>query len=292
MNTTSPPWKANAATSWPRPGQKAEELLKESNRKIENTIREIREQQAERRSTRRIRQELEGFKQDVETFDTKAEDDKIARKIEQIKARKARHEERRKKKKDDELRAAEALRTAAVREQKVRDNVIAVGDTVRMRGSKTEGCVDSLSGKTATVIFGDMRTKLPVSRLLLAATQPATHGSTTAAQPTKMDELRDGLQSFTMSRMTQDTIDNHRKNFKQDLDVRGMRGDEALQAVRYFIDDAILVGMPRVRILHGKGNGILRQLIRQYLASEPNVTHVRDEHVQFGGAGITVVDLG
>lgn len=272
--------------------QKAEELLKESNRKIENTIREIREQQAERESTRRIRQELEGFKQDVETFDTKAEDDKIARKIEQIKARKARHEERRKKKKDDELRAAEALRTAAVREQKVRDNIIAVGDTVRMRGSKTEGRVESLSGKTATVIFGDMRTKLPVSRLLLADTQPATPGSATAAQPTKMDELRDGLQSFTMSRMTQDTIDNHRKNFKQDLDVRGMRGDEALQAVRYFIDDAILVGMPRVRILHGKGNGILRQLIRQYLASEPNVTHVRDEHVQFGGAGITVVDLG
>ena len=272
--------------------QKAEELLKESNRKIENTIREIREQQAERESTRRIRQELEGFKQDVETFDTKSEDDKIARKIEQIKARKARHEERRKKKKDDEQRAAEALRTAAVREQKVRDNVIAVGDMVRMRGSKTEGRVESLSGKTATVIFGDMRTKLPVSRLLLAATQSAASGSTTAAQPTKMDELRDGLQSFTMSRMTQDTIDNHRKNFKQDLDVRGMRGDEALQAVRYFIDDAILVGMPRVRILHGKGNGILRQLIRQYLASEPNVTHVRDEHVQFGGAGITVVDLG
>ncbi len=272
--------------------QEAEDLLKESNRKIENTIREIREQQAERESTRRIRQELEGFKQDVETFDTKAEDDKIARKIEQIKARKARHEERRKKKKDDELRAAEALRSAAVREQKVRDNVIVVGDRVRMRGSKSEGTVESLSGKMATVIFGDMRTKLPLDRLLLAAAPTAASDTTASAQPTKMDELRDGLQSYKMSHMTQDTIDSHRKNFKQDLDVRGMRGDEALQAVQYFIDDAILVGMPRVRILHGKGNGILRQLIRQYLASEPNVTHVRDEHVQFGGAGITVVDLG
>ena len=70
-----------------------------------------------------------------------------------------------------------------------------------------------------------------------------------------------------------------------------MRGDEALNAVMYFIDDAILVGVQQVRILHGKGNGILRQLIRQYLATVPNVVHYRDEHVQFGGAGITVVEL-
>lgn len=80
-------------------------------------------------------------------------------------------------------------------------------------------------------------------------------------------------------------------SFKQDIDVRGMRGDEALQAVTYFIDDAILVGMNRVRILHGTGTGILRTLIRQYLATVPGVNHYADEHVQFGGAGITVVDL-
>ena len=280
--------------------QEAEELLRESNRKIENTIREIREQQAERESTRSIRQQLEDFKQEVQTFDVAAEDDKIARKMEQIKARKARHEEHRKKKKDDEQRAAEALRTAAAREQKVRNNVIAVGDMVRMRGARSEGRVESISGQTATVIFGDMRTKLPLSRLQLASPQgsaasvsdSAQTGDTPAAQPTKMDELRDGLQRYSVSHMTQDTIDDHRRNFRQDLDVRGMRGDEALQAVQYFIDDAILVGMPRVRILHGKGNGILRQLIRQYLAAEPNVSSARDEHVQFGGAGITVVDLG
>ena len=80
-------------------------------------------------------------------------------------------------------------------------------------------------------------------------------------------------------------------NFKQDIDVRGMRGDEAIQAVTYFIDDAILVGVSRVRILHGTGTGILRTLIRQYLATVPGVAHFQDEHVQFGGAGITVVDL-
>ena len=82
-----------------------------------------------------------------------------------------------------------------------------------------------------------------------------------------------------------------RLNFKQEIDVRGMRGDEALQAVTYFIDDAILVGCTRVRILHGTGTGALRQMIRQYLKTVPGVRHFQDEHVQLGGAGITVVEL-
>ena len=80
-------------------------------------------------------------------------------------------------------------------------------------------------------------------------------------------------------------------NFRQDIDVRGMRGDEALNAVQLYIDDAIQVGADRVRILHGTGTGALRQLIRQYLRTIPAVTAARDEHVQFGGAGITVVDF-
>ena len=86
-------------------------------------------------------------------------------------------------------------------------------------------------------------------------------------------------------------MEDRKHNYHQDLDVRGMRGDEAVNTVMHFIDDSILIGMSRVRILHGTGNGILRQLIRQYLNTVPNVTKARDEHVQFGGAGITVVDL-
>ena len=99
------------------------------------------------------------------------------------------------------------------------------------------------------------------------------------------------FQTFSYSRETRETIDKHRNQFHQELDVRGMRADEALNQVQHFIDDAILVGASQVRILHGKGNGILRQLIRQYLGIVPNVTNYRDEHVQFGGAGITVVEL-
>ncbi|MFB9896272.1 Smr/MutS family protein [Hallella seregens ATCC 51272] len=167
---------------------------------------------------------------------------------------------------------------------------MAPGDEVRIKGLRSTGRIEALDGKTATVIIGDMRTKLPLGRIEGVGESEVV--AETDAPKTKMDEIKAGLQSYNISHVTQGTIDDHRKNFRQDLDVRGMRGDEALQAVQYFVDDAILMGMPRVRILHGKGNGILRQLIRQYLSSEPSVSHFRDEHVQFGGAGITVVDLG
>jgi len=92
--------------------------------------------------------------------------------------------------------------------------------------------------------------------------------------------------------MTRNVIDEHRNGFSQEIDVRGMRGDEALLSIQRFVDDAILIGVSRVRILHGKGNGILRMLVRQYLEALPNVISCKDEHVQFGGAGITVVELG
>ena len=99
-------------------------------------------------------------------------------------------------------------------------------------------------------------------------------------------------QFAVVNRSTRETIDRHRSTFRQDLDIRGLRADEALDVVTHFIDDAILIGMPRVRILHGTGTGALRQLVRQYLGTVPNVEKFHDENVQFGGAGITVVDIG
>lgn len=92
-----------------------------------------------------------------------------------------------------------------------------------------------------------------------------------------------------VSRATRDAMYEKKLHFKPELDVRGMRVDEALTAVTYFIDDAIQLEYPQVRILHGTGTGALREAIRQYLATVPGVSRYRDEHVQFGGAGITVV---
>lgn len=255
--------------------EQAQELLKESNRNIENTIREIRECQAEKEETKRLREELNAFKEDVSEIDTKSADDLIEKKMRQIMERKERREKRKKEKKENAGKPTTIgtklpSPTAASEQQ-----TFAVGDTVRMRGLTTVGTVESVDGKQATVVFGDVRTKVKTSRLEHTEKKPEQ------TQPA----------TFGISRETRQTIDSHKLNFHQDLDVRGMRGDEALNAVQHFIDDAILVGMSRVRILHGKGNGILRQLIRQYLQSVPNVTQCKDEHVQFGGAGITVVDF-
>lgn len=274
----------------------AEEIIRESNRRIENAIREIREKQAEKEETKRIRQELAAYEAGLIDGDKAAgkassadksgkkkiknngllSDEEFQKKVEKIKNRKEKHAQHLKEKAGKQEEAAAALKKA-VREKQAGGAILA-GDAVRIKGLTTVGKVESIDGKQATVIFGDMRTKMALSRL--------EH----IDAPTLQQEQKQ-FQAYNYSRETRETIDKHRNQFRQELDVRGMRADEALTQVQYFIDDAILVGASQVRILHGKGNGILRQLIRQYLGSVPNVTNYRDEHVQFGGAGITVVEL-
>lgn len=253
--------------------ERAEELFKESNKKIENVIREIREKQAEKEETKKLRDSLRDFKEGISDMDKQAEDDKIARKMAQILRRK---ENKKNRKKDDPSSSGQDKdNTSATTTLSTVSAPLKEGDTVRIKGTTSVGKIENIQGKNATVIFGDLRSTTSLKKLE-HATAP------------KREEPRPFM---TVGRQTRETIDEKKLNFKQDLDVRGMRGDEALNAVMYFIDDATLVGMSRVRILHGTGTGILRQLIRQYLATVPAVTSYKDEHVQFGGAGITVVDL-
>ena len=260
-----------------RAKEQAEELLRESNRKIENAIREIRESQAEKEAAKRIREELNSFREEISEVDATQNDEMIARKIKQIQERKARKEKRRAEKKEQaRLKTAETAPAGTSSNAPKAKDTLNVGDTVRIKGLTTIGRIESTDGKMVTVIFGDMRTKMRAERL-------------ERAEAPKKQEAPSAY--MASSKTTRDTIDNRRQQFHQDIDVRGMRGDEAINAVMYFIDDAILVGMSRVRILHGTGTGILRTLIRDYLATVPNVAGFRDEHVQFGGAGITVVDL-
>ena len=269
-----------------RAKEQAEELLRESNKKIENAIREIREQQAEKEATRRIREELEAFKQEVTDIDTKANDESIERKMRQIQERKKRKEERRKTQLQPAAQQANSQQPVVQQTSSPSaTQQLKVGSTVRIKGLTSVGEIEQIDGKMATVIFGDMRTKMRLDRL-----EPA---KAPKKEATKSDERNAAIMGSyaNVSGSTRAAIDERKLNFHQDIDVRGMRGDEAINAITYFIDDAILVGMSRVRILHGTGTGILRQLIRQYLATIPNVSHYRDEHVQFGGAGITVVDL-
>ena len=276
-----------------RAKEQAEELLRESNKKIENTIREIRESQAEKERARRAREELNAFKQELADIDTRTNDEAIARKIRQLQERKERREQRKaeKRQKNAELEAQSGNNAQGGKangngsQTSAAQPPLKPGDTVRIKGLTSVGKIETTDGKMATVIFGGMRTKMRAERLEKA--EPPKQ------ETTKSQSRNESIVGAygNISNETRNVIDNRKLNFKQDIDVRGMRGDEALNAVTYFIDDAILVGMPRVRILHGTGTGALRQLIRQYLSTIPNVSHYRDEHVQFGGAGITVVDL-
>lgn len=251
--------------------EQAASLLKESNARIENTIRSIKEAQAEQEKTRNARQELEEFKENV---NNKEAEDKIARKMQQLIDRQNRKNKRKEDKQNGVAnKPQESHREASPRI--VENKPFLQGDTVRIKGQTTVGVLAEVNGKNAIVNFGSIRTNVKIDRL--------EH----ASKP-KDNEPKS---STFVSLQTQDSVYEKKLNFKQDIDLRGMRGDEAVNAVTYFIDDAIMLGSSRVRILHGTGTGILRNLIREYLATVPGVRSFRDEHVQFGGAGITVVEL-
>ena len=245
----------------------AEQLLQESNAVIENTIRTIKEAQADKERTRLARQELTDFRDQIDELDKAAQEDKIARKMERLREKQERKKDKKNKK------ANEKAASATPSMPKVKP--IEVGSIVKIKGQTGVGEVISISGKNAMVTFGMIKTNVKIDRL----------------ERTDAPVQKTIAKSTFVSSETQDRVYEKKLSFKQDIDVRGMRGDEAIQAVTYFIDDAILLGISRVRILHGTGNGILRTLIRDYLSGVPGVAHFQDEHVQFGGAGITVVDL-
>ena len=232
-------------------------LLREANARIENTIREIREAQADKEQTKLARRSLEDFKSSV--HDKPDDNDAIARKMQQLRDRAARKQQK-----------------AALPKPRPEDEPLKPGDAVRLKGQTSAGEVIEVAGNQATVAFGMIKSTVKLDRL----------------ERVSRNQLKREAQKATfLSEQTTDEMHEKRLNFKQEIDIRGMRGDEALQTVTYFIDDAIQVGAQRVRILHGTGTGILRQLVRQYLATVPGVRNFHDEHVQLGGAGITVVEL-
>ncbi len=257
--------------------EEAEQLMQEANARIEYTIRAIKEAQAEKEKTRQIRQELNDFRESLDTLTAKEQEEKIARTIEKLKEKQNRKKEKKANQNQENTLSAQALAEQQAKKEAERLAAIVPGSYVKIKGQTSVGEVLEINGKKAIVAFGSIKTTVKLDRL-----------ERTNAQPKQADV---STKSTYISSQTQDSMYEKKLNFKQDIDVRGMRGDEALQAVTYFIDDAILVGMSRVRILHGTGTGILRTLIRQYLQTVPGVSHFADEHIQFGGAGITVVDL-
>ena len=226
----------------------AENLLRETNAKIENTIRTIIEAQADKEKTRTVRKELEEFK--VKLTEKKIPTNKLKTKLEVKKS---------------------------VVEPKIENRItFESGSLVRLKGQTAVGTILELHEKQAVVAFGQLKSTVKLSQLEAASNHQAKK------EKRKFESL---------GTPASDEVRQRKLTFKSEIDVRGMRGDEALQAVIYFIDDAVMVGVASVRILHGTGTGALRQLIRQYLNTVSGVVRFRDEHVQFGGAGITVVEF-
>jgi len=271
----------------------ATQILNDSNALVENTIRGIKEAQAEKMRTQELRKELQGFKDSVSAESdefrtgsgTLRSSDKsvfsglsgssdsdepliqkrLAAKIEKI---------RRKEEGKDRRATGYANNANTHIKHGTSQKALAVKDTVRIKGQNTVGSILEIKGLKAVIGFGSVKSTVLLENLESAKPQKEKENPYT-----------------TLGRRTSDDIHEKKLQFRQEIDVRGQRGDEALQTVMYYVDDAIMTGVSRIRILHGTGTGVLRQLIRQYLSTVPSVRKFADEHIQFGGAGITVVDL-
>lgn len=248
-----------------RAKEEAQQLIADANRQIENTIRTIREAQAEKELTRLARRELDDFRDTVEKEDAAGRDASVAREIERIERRRQRRAERRAQQgeKGPEKPAAEP--------EKPRE--VEVGSKVRMAGQAMVGVVQSVKGKRAQVAFGQILTTVDKSSLTVVSN----------------NEYREATRPTTARTVVSVDISSRKLNFKDHIDVRGMRAAEALEAVQDLVDDALMVGVGSVTILHGKGTGALKEEIRRYLRTVPEVVSAVDEHADRGGAGITIV---
>jgi DNA mismatch repair protein MutS2 len=248
--------------------EKAEAMLSGANKKIEQTIREIREAEAEKERTKEVRTALESFRKTLEVEKGK-EEQRIEKQLKEIRQRGIELEARRP---DLQQRSKKTL----ARKQETDDPEIRVGDMVRIKGQEAAGEVLELKGKKCVVAFGMLKTSAGMEQLEKVRGEEA-------------GRLR--IRDRSKVALGEWDVGTRRVNFRPDIDLRGKRADEAMQLVVDFIDEAIMVGARELRILHGKGNGILRQLIREYLHTVDLVEWYGDEHVERGGAGITVVRM-
>lgn len=245
--------------------QQAKEIIADANKAIEQTIREIRENQAEKEKTRQLRQQLEAEKERLLSEATHEEEERIRKKMEKLK-----------KRKENKLQKKEQTTIPRTPQENNPLPAFRKGDMVSLP-NKAVGEIIELDDKTAVVALGNLRTTAKLTQLKKVSATQAKKINRPQAQ-TPFSNIREN-------------ISQKRMNFKPDIDLRGMRGDEALQKVISFLDEAVMLNYKEVRLLHGTGTGALRQLIRQYLSTNPLVASYADEQIQLGGAGITVVQL-
>lgn len=235
--------------------KEAEEILNGANRIIENTVREIREAEAEKERTRQARHKLEAVRKELLSEGSEPDQLRIKRKAE------ARSGDRQKDKRPDAGGKHENRKLSA-------------GSYVKITESDSAGIVEEINDKIATVAFGNVMVRLPVEKLLPAS---------------KAEYERQHRRSNKPVLDWESTA--KRAGFSPQLDLRGMRSEEAIPKVQEFLDQAWTISYPVLRILHGKGYGILRQQVRQYLSTLGYIRSFDDAPVDQGGSGITVVEL-
>ncbi len=245
-----------------RAKSEAKALIVDANRQIEGTIKSIREAQAEREFTRLARKEFDDFRAQVERVDSH-KDERISREMERVARRQQKRTQR-------EEPPKESLVVDIPKPKPVE-----VGSQVKISGQEMVGRVQSINGQRAQVAFGQILTTVNITSLEVVSRSEARRVS-------RMDAPR--------ARISVD-ISSRKLNFKDSIDVRGERATEALERVQNFIDDAMMVGVGSVAILHGKGTGALKEEIRRYLRTLPDIAKISDAHADRGGSGITVVEF-
>lgn len=259
----------------------AEDIVKGANRQVEHTIRTIKEKQAEKSQTRKARADLQDFvnalaakkEQDQQDRDSYLEDK--LRKVNERQQRQLARKNRRATTEDQKRMNEEAEKSRMI--SSFRSGPLQVGEKVRIKANGMVGEVSIVSDKAVTVIIGNIKSKMPLDKVERITSNEYKSAVKAAPKP------------VTQTTSMDSSISERKLNFKMELDVRGQRVNEALDNVMHYIDDAIMLNVSSVRIIHGKGTGALRDEIQRFLRATPGVVSAKDESVQLGGSGVTVV---
>ena len=262
--------------------KEAEEIIRGANRQVENTIKTIKESQAAKEETQEARKGLQDFISILaarKEQEHKTKEDYIEKKIQQLDARRERQKQR-KAQRADENAQKEMLEQQAEKErlEAFRTAPLKVGEKIRVKENGMVGEVTKVSAKAVTVIIGNISSKMPLDKVERITSNEFKSAVKETVRP--------------VSAVKVDSSINERKlNFRTELDVRGERLNDAIEKVTRYVDDAIMLNISNVRIIHGKGTGVLRDELQKYLRTMPGVASVRDEHIQFGGTGVTIVNF-
>ena len=260
--------------------KEAEEIIKGANKQVESTIKTIKESQAEKETTQGARKELQDFMSILaarKEQEKKEKEDYIEKKIRQLDARKERQKQRKAKRADDK-ETQEMLEKQAEKEriEAFRSAPVKVGEKVRVKENGMVGEVTKVSAKAVVVIIGNISSKMPLDKVERITSNEFKTAVKENSKPVSLIKY-------------DSSISERKLNFSTEIDLRGERLNDAIEKVTRYIDDAVMLGISSVRIIHGKGTGVLRDEIQKLVRTMPGVAGARDEHIQFGGTGVTIV---